>query len=186
MNKKDSVEYEINNISDELEKNYKIVNNSLWVVTLISIIFGMLVVLLLMAFDAYDIRKGALKLESDNINEMINEQFGMVQSTINSKGYVEIFEQYMKTSSDVEDITKSIYYDSAAKALNNTNHVSDEIVTTFVVSIKNDSILYSDMSNSVDYKCEYKNQKWYNHKYVKEGRAYISDEFCLEKIVFKI
>ena len=74
MNKKDSVEYEINNISDELEKNYKIVNNSLWVVTLISIIFGMLVVLLLMAFDAYDIRKGALKLESDNINEMINEQ----------------------------------------------------------------------------------------------------------------
>ncbi|MBE5935378.1 MAG: hypothetical protein E7262_06260 [Lachnospiraceae bacterium] len=175
-----SNDQEINNISDDLQKNYKVVNNFSWRLVIFTMVVSFISIIFVIAYDAYVIKSNQLKVEAHNINNAINEEFSVVVNSINMNGYLTIFEQYLKTTSGVEEITSTVYYEDAVKTLNTMSLISEEIENVFIVSFNNKSVLYSGISNAYTTDFVYENQPWYNYNVIKQNRAYLSDEYEIE------
>ena len=137
----------VNNISDELMKNYKIVNNFSWRLVFFAMFVTFLLVVFIIFYDAYTIKSNQLKVEANNINNEINDEFSVVVNAINMNGYITAFEQYLKTSEGDEEEDKSLYYENASKTLNNMGLINEEIQNVFVASFRNKSVLYSGIGN---------------------------------------
>lgn len=172
---------EINNISDELQKNLKVVNNFSWRLVLFTISVAFVIVLFIISYDAYVIKSNQLKVEANNINNSINDEFSVVVNSINMNGYLTIYEQYLKTSAtDETPIEETVYYEDTVVTLNSMSLISEEIENVFVVSFKNNSILYSGISNIYTEDYDYKNMPWYNYNEIQKNNAYLSNEYTVE------
>lgn len=180
MSKRQEKEQNLNIINPFNSKDKRTIDSVIWIVPLIAMIFTSLVIITIVINNAFEKEKAKLELEAYVINNAINEEFSVALNSINLNGYMEIFEQYMKTST--VDMTSSIYYDEASKTLENVTNISDNIVTTFAVSFQNKALVAAGITEDVIYNYEYESQPWYDYKKVKQNQMYVSNNFKLAQV----
>ena len=181
MEKKREKEQNLNIINPfNNQKENKTINGFVWMMPLVVMALTGLIMIALILGNGYDKEKAKLKLEAYEINNVISDEFSIALNSINLNGYMEIFEQYMKTST--VDMTSSIYYDEATKTLENVTNISDNIVTTFVVAFKNKALVASGITEDVIYNYEFDKQSWYDHKKINQNSMYVSNNFKLEQV----
>lgn len=169
----------INPLKDR-RKERKSIDDVIWIVPLIVMILTLLIMIAVVISNAFDKEKAKLELEAYTINNAINDEFSIALNSINLNGYMEVFEQYMKTTS--VDMTSSIYYEEASKTLENVTNISDNIITTFAVSFKNKALVAAGSTEDVIYNYEYDKQSWYDHKRINQNKMYVSNNFKLTQV----
>lgn len=180
MNKRQVKEQDINIINPQFYEEKRTIDNAIWVMPLVSIILVCIITMGLVIHNVYNKEEAILELEVDNINDTLDEEFNVAINSIELNGYMEVFEQYMKTVDD--DAKASIYYDNAIKTLDNITNVSDNIVTTFMIAFNNKTLVASGINNEIIDDYNYNNEKWYSYKKIVENKMYVSKGFKLKKV----
>lgn len=180
MNKRQVKEQDINIINPQFYEEKRTIDNAIWVMPLVSIILVCIITMGLVIHNVYNKEEAILELELDNINDTLDEEFNVAINSIELNGYMEVFEQYMKTVDD--DAKASIYYDNAIKTLDNITNVSDNIVTTFMIAFNNKTLVASGINNEIIDDYNYNNEKWYSYKKIVENKMYVSKGFKLKKV----
>ena len=180
MNKRQVKEQDINIINPQFYEEKRTIDNAIWVMPLVSIILVCIITMGLVIHNVYNKEEAILELEVDNINDTLDEEFNVAINSIELNGYMEVFEQYMKTVDD--DAKASIYYDNAIKTLDNITNVSDNIVTTFMIAFNNKTLVASGINNEIIDDYNYNNEKWYNYKKIVENKMYVSKGFKLKEV----
>ena len=157
MNKRQVKEQDINIINKQFYEEKGSIDNAIWVMPLVSIILVCIITMGLVIHNVYNKEEAILELEVDNINDTLDEEFNVAINSIELNGYMEVFEQYMKTVDD--DAKASIYYDNAIKTLDNITNVSDNIVTTFMIAFNNKTLVASGINNEIIDDYNYNNKK---------------------------
>ena len=180
INKRQIKEQDINIINPQFYEEKRTIDNAIWVMPLVSIILVCIITMGLVIHNVYNKEEAILELEVDNINDTLDEEFNVAINSIELNGYMEVFEQYMKTVDD--DAKASIYYDNAIKTLDNITNVSDNIVTTFMIAFNNKTLVASGINNEIIDDYNYNNEKWYNYKKIVENKMYVSKGFKLKEV----
>ena len=180
MNKRQVKEQDINIINPQFYEEKRTIDNAIWVMPLVSIILVCIITMGLVIHNVYNKEEAILELEVDNINDTLDEEFNVAINSIELNGYMEVFEQYMKTVDD--DAKASIYYDNAIKTLDNITNVSDNIVTTFMIAFNNKTLVASGINNEIIDEYNYNNEKWYSYKKIVENKMYVSKGFKLKEV----
>lgn len=180
MNKRQVKEQDINIINPQFYEEKRTIDNAIWVMPLVSIILVCIITMGLVIHNVYNKEEAILELEVDNINDTLDEEFNVAINSIELNGYMEVFEQYMKTVDD--DAKASIYYDNAIKTLDNITNVSDNIVTTFMIAFNNKTLVASGINNEIIDDYNYNIEKWYNYKKIVENKMYVSKGFKLKEV----
>lgn len=180
MNKRQVKEQDINIINPQFYEEKRTIDNAIWVMPLVSIILVCIITMGLVIHNVYNKEEAILELEVDNINDTLDEEFNVAINSIELNGYMEVFEQYMKTVDD--DAKASIYYDNAIKTLDNITNVSDNIVTTFMIAFNNKTLVASGINNEIIDDYNYNNEKWYSYKKIVENKMYVSKGFKLKEV----
>ncbi len=173
-------EQDINIINPQFYEKKRTIDNAIWVMPLVSIILVCIITMGLVIHNVYNKEEAILELEVDNINDTLDEEFNVAINSIELNGYMEVFEQYMKTVDD--DAKASIYYDNAIKTLDNITNVSDNIVTTFMIAFNNKTLVASGINNEIIDEYNYNNEKWYSYKKIVENKMYVSKGFKLKEV----
>ena len=180
MNKRQVKEQDINIINPQFYEEKRTIDNPVWVIPLVVIILVCIITMGLVIHNVYKKEDARLELEVNNINDTIDEEFNVAINSIELNGYMEVFEQYMKTVDN--DAKESIYYENAIKTLDNITNVSDNIVTTFMIAFNNKTLVASGINNEIIDDYNFNKQKWYNYKKIVENKMYVSKGFKLKEV----
>lgn len=180
MNKRQVKEQDINIINPQFYEEKRTIDNPVWVIPLVVIILVCIITMGLVIHNVYKKEDAILELEVNNINDTIDEEFNVAINSIELNGYMEVFEQYMKTVDN--DAKESIYYENAIKTLDNITNVSDNIVTTFMIAFNNKTLVASGINNEIIDDYNFNKQKWYNYKKIVENKMYVSKGFKLKEV----
>ena len=180
MNKRQVKEQDINIINPQFYEEKRTIDNAVWINPLVIMVLICIITMGLVVYTVYKKENARLELEANNINDILDEEFDVAINSINLNGYMEVFEQYMKTVTN--DVKASIYYDNAIKTLDNITNVSDNIVTTFMIAFNNKTLVASGINNEIIDDYNYNNEKWYNYKKIVENKMYVSKGFKLKEV----
>lgn len=180
MNKRQAKEQDINIINPQFYEEKRTVDNPVWIMPLVIMILVCIISMGLVINIVYKKENARLELGANIINDKLDEEFDVAINSINLNGYMEVFEQYMKTVTN--DAKESIYYDNAIKTLDNITNVSDNIVTTFMIAFNNKTLVASGINNEIINDYNYNEQKWYNYRKIIENKIYVTKGFKLKKV----
>ena len=178
MNKRQNKEQDLNIINPHIHKEKRTLEGPIWVMPLVIILIVCIFTIGIVLKISYEKTQSKLELDTNNINKQLDDEFNIAINSINLNGYMEVFEQYMKTSSN--DAESSIYFNSATKTLDNITNISDNIVSAFMISFKNKDMVLSGINNDIIEDYDYNSQKWYNYKKITENKMYVSKGFSLK------
>ena len=180
MDIRQNKDQDINIINPQIYKEKKTIEGKTWIVPLIVMILACIIMIAVVLDIVYDKSQSKMELDTNYINEWLDKEFNIAINSIELNGYMEVFEQYMKTTSN--DATTSIYYTSATKTLDNITNISDNIETTFMISFKNKELVLSGVNNDIIKNYDYSSQKWYDYGNICENKMYVSKGFELQNI----